>query len=139
MASPVLGALWNIGCKVEDIRAESAFLQRLGARPRLHETLPGPQGPIEYAILDLGGTRILLTPTPVFEDALGHELRPGLTHAVFRVEDHDAACESIAQAGARPLTVPRDIEAGFGRRRVAFFESPGGLVFEALKVVEGRV
>jgi catechol 2,3-dioxygenase-like lactoylglutathione lyase family enzyme len=139
MTASLLGPLWNIGCKTADVRAEVAFLERLGAHLRLHETLPGPSGPIEYAILELGGTRILLTPTPVFEGALAHELRPGLTHAVFEVDDHDAACEQIARAGARPLTVPRDIEAGFGRRRVAFFESPGGLVFEALKINEARI
>ena len=136
---PVLGPLWNIGCKIEDLAAEIRFFERLGARLRLDETLPGLTGPIEYAILELGGTRILLTPTPVFESALGYDLRPGLTHAVFEVEDHEDAIRRITEAGARPLTEPRSIEAGFGRRRVAFFQSPGGLVFEALKIDEARI
>ena len=77
--------------------------------------------------------------SPVFESGLGYDLRPGLTHAVFEVEDHDAAIREISTAGARPLTEPRSIEAGFGRRRVAFFQSPGGLVFEALKIDEARI
>jgi len=136
---PVLGPLWNIGCKTPDVGAEIQFLERLGGRLRLHETLPGLAGPIEYAILELGGTRILLTPSPVFESGLGYDLRPGLSHAVFEVEDHDAAIRDISAAGARPLTEPRSIEAGFGRRRVAFFQSPGGLVFEALKIDEARI
>ena len=133
------GPLWNIGCKVVDIEGESDFLQRLGARVRLREKLPAPTGPVEYAMLDFGGTRVFLTHHPVFEDALGYEPRPGLTHAVFEVDDHDAACSAALAAGARQLTDSRVLEAGFGKRRVAFFQSPGGLVFEALKIIESRI
>lgn len=136
---PALGPLWNIGCKATDVGSEAEFLQRLGARLRLHETLPGVAGPVEYGLLELGGTRILLTPTPVFEAALGYELRPGLTHAVFEVEDHDTACAAAVSAGARQLTDARVFEAAFGKRRVAFFQSPGGLVFEALEIIEARI
>jgi catechol 2,3-dioxygenase-like lactoylglutathione lyase family enzyme len=130
----VLGPLWNIGCKTSDLDGEIRFLEKLGAQLLLNETLPGVNGPIAYAILLLGGTRILLTPTPVFEDALPYSLPSGLSHAVFEVSDHGAAVRAIAAAGGRPLTEPRTIEAGFGKRRVAFFQSPGGLVFEALKI-----
>jgi catechol 2,3-dioxygenase-like lactoylglutathione lyase family enzyme len=133
------GPLWNIGCKMGEVALEADFWQRLGARLRLHETLPGVAGPVEYSLLEFGGTRILLTPTPVFEAALGYELRSGLTHAVFEVDDHDAACGAALSAGARQLTEARVFEAGFGKRRVAFFQSPGGLVFEALKIIEARV
>lgn len=139
MTEPLLGRLWNIGIKVADVRAEVEFLGRLGGRLRLHETLPGPDGPIEYAIVDLGSTRLLLTPTPVFEPSLGRSVPDGLSHAVFEVDDHAAACAAIQSAGARPLTAPRVIGAGFGRREVAFFESPGGLVFEALHILEDRL
>jgi catechol 2,3-dioxygenase-like lactoylglutathione lyase family enzyme len=130
----VLGPLWNIGCKTPDVATEVRFLEQLGAHLRLHESLPGEDGPIEYAILELGGTRIFLTPSPGFEAGIGHPLRPGLTHAVFEVTDHDAAVRAISAAGGRQLTEPRSIEAGFGRRQIVFFESPGGLVFEALKI-----
>jgi catechol 2,3-dioxygenase-like lactoylglutathione lyase family enzyme len=133
------GPLWNIGCKVTDIAAESVFLQRLGARVRLHEELSGPAGTQEYEMLEFGGTRIFLSRKPVFEDALGYELRPGLTHAVFEVDDHDAACAAALSAGARQLTEARIFEAGFGIRKVAFFQSPGGLVFEVLKIIEARI
>lgn len=133
------GPLWNIGCKVDNVAAEGEFLQRLGARLRLHEKLPAPTGEIEYQMLDFAGTRVFLTRNPVFEDSLGYELRPGLTHAVFEVDDHDAACAAALAAGARQLTEARVFEAGFGKRRVAFFQSPGGLVFEALKILESRI
>ena len=139
MTEPLLGPLWNIGIKVADVGTEIEFLERLGGRLRLHETLPGLDGPIEYAIVDLGSTRLLLTPTPVFEPSLDHPVVPGLSHAVFEVADHATACAAIEAAGGRPLTPPRIIEAGFGRREVAFFESPGGLVFEALHILEDRL
>ena len=137
--APVLGNLWNIGIKVADIAAEIAFLERIGGRVRLRETLPGLDGPIEYAMVDLGSTRLMLTPTPVYELALGRPMTPGLAHAVFEVDDHAGACATLEAAGARPLTRPRTIEASFGRREVAFFESPGGLVFEALHILEDRL
>jgi len=133
------GPLWNIGCKAQDVKAEAEFIQRLGGTLRLHETLPAVSGPIEYAILEFGGTRLLFTPDPVFSGAIDHELHPGLTHAVFEVDDHDAACATALEAGARQLTEARVFEAGFGKRRVAFFQSPGGLVFEALKIIEARI
>jgi hypothetical protein len=90
-------------------------------------------------MVDLGTTRLLLTATPVYEPALGRSMSPGLAHAVFEVEDHATACAALEAAGARPLTAARTIEAGFGRREVAFFESPGGLVFEALHILEDRL
>jgi predicted enzyme related to lactoylglutathione lyase len=62
-----------------------------------------------------------------------------LTHAVFEVANHREACEAVLLAGGRLLMEPREIEAGFGRRLIAFFESPGGLVFEVLKIIEARV
>lgn len=137
--TPVLGKLWNIGAKISDVDAEAKFLQKLGGRLRMHETLPGLDGPIEYAFVDIGSTRVLLTPTPVYEPALGRPVSNGFAHAVFSVTDHPAACETIEAAGARQLTAPRVLEASFGRREVAFFESPGGLIFEALHIIEDRM
>lgn len=135
-----LRKLWNIGAKVTDVESEVAFLERLGGRRRLHENLPGPNGPIEYAFVDIAQTRVLLTPTPVYEAALGRSITPGWAHAVFTVgDDHAAECARIEQAGAKPLTEPRQFEAAFGRRDVAFFQSPGGLIFEALHIIEDRM
>jgi catechol 2,3-dioxygenase-like lactoylglutathione lyase family enzyme len=138
-APPTLGRLWNIGAKVADVAAEAEFLGRLGGRLRMHETLPGLEGPIEYAFVDIGSTRLLLTPTPVYEQALGRPVSPGLAHAVFEVTDHTSACRAIEAAGARQLTAPRRLEAGFGTRDVAFFESPGGILFEALHIISDRL
>ena len=82
--------LWNIGVKVPDVGAEIAFYLSLGGRLMLHETLATPEGEAEYAIVLFGGTRLFLTPKPIFEDRLEAPPQNGLTHAVFEVGDLDA-------------------------------------------------
>ena len=62
--------LWNIGVKVEDVKAEADYFVALGAVLRIHETLATPDGTFEYALLDFAGTRLFLTPVTVFDDRL---------------------------------------------------------------------
>lgn len=54
------GRLWNIGMKVEDVRREVEFFVALGGRLRIHERLAAPDGEVEYALLEFGGTRLFL-------------------------------------------------------------------------------
>ena len=128
--------LWNIGCKIADVEAEIAFYVGLGGRLMLHEKLETPDGEAEYAIVLFGGTRLFLTPKPIFEDRLEAERQPGLTHAVFEVEALEKEAARLVAGGAEMLIPPTDIGAGFGRRRIAFFRSPGGLVFEVMQIQE---
>jgi catechol 2,3-dioxygenase-like lactoylglutathione lyase family enzyme len=131
--------LWNIGIKIADLDSEIAYLTAIGASLLLREIFEGPDGPSEYALLEFGGTRLFLTPRTVFEAKLGQELAPGLTHAVFETRDFARDYARIAGQGSEVLIPPTDIEAGFGRRRIAFFRSPGGLVFELMQIDEARV
>jgi catechol 2,3-dioxygenase-like lactoylglutathione lyase family enzyme len=131
--------LWNIGAKIEDLDREIAFLLALGARLLLRETFAGPDGPSEYALLEFGGTRLFLTPRAVFETKLKRAPAPGLTHAVFETQDFERDYALIAGQGSEVLIAPIEIEAGFGRRRIAFFRSPGGLVFELMQILESRI
>ena len=62
--------LWNIGIKAEALDQEISFWEGLGAKLLLRETLLGPDGTAEYALLEFGGTRLFLTPKPLFEDRL---------------------------------------------------------------------
>jgi len=126
--------LWNIGVKVADVTAESAYFVALGARLLAHERLMTPQGESEYALLEFGGTRLFLTPKPIFEDRLPASPPHGLTHAVFEVEDLDREVERLAALGTQVLIAPTEISGAFGSRRIAFFQSPGGLVFEVLQI-----
>lgn len=132
--------LWNIGMKVDDIDSEVTFWEEIGAKLMLRERFTTPGGEeAEYAFLDFGGTRIFLTPKTVFEDRLGHQLMPGLTHAVFEVEDLDAEYDRLTDMGLEVLVERVEINAGFGSRRLAFFRSPNGMVFELLQILEAKI
>jgi catechol 2,3-dioxygenase-like lactoylglutathione lyase family enzyme len=128
--------LWNIGAKVADVAAEIDFYVGLGGRLMLHEKLTTPEGESEYAIVFFGGTRLFLTPKPIFEDRLATASQPGLSHAVFEVADLDPEVARLQAGGAEMLIPPTALAAGFGKRRIAFFRSPGGLVFEVMEITE---
>lgn len=128
--------LWNLGVKVADVDAEIAFFAALGGKLLVREQATTPAGEIDYAIVALGDTRLLLTPKTVFEERLAEPPRPGLTHAVFEVEDLGPEVERITALGTEVLLPPTEISAKFGRRKIAFFRSPGGLVFEVMQIIE---
>jgi catechol 2,3-dioxygenase-like lactoylglutathione lyase family enzyme len=127
--------LWNLGMKVTDVEREVAFFVELGGKLLLREKCDTPAGEVDYALVAFGGTRIFLTPKTVFEDALPGGLNPGLTHAVFEVERLEPEVERIMALGTEMLLPPTEITAGFGTRRIAFFRSPGGFVFEVMEIL----
>ena len=132
--------LWNIGMKVDDIDSEITFWENIGGKLILRETFTAPDGEeADYAFVDFGGTRIFLTPKTVFEDKLDHKLTPGLTHAVFEVEDLDQEYERLTALGLEVLVERVAISAAFGSRRLAFFRSPNGMVFELLQILEAKI
>jgi catechol 2,3-dioxygenase-like lactoylglutathione lyase family enzyme len=131
--------LWNVGAKVADVDREVAFFQELGATLLLREKRDTPAGEVDYALLAFAGTRIFLTPKTVFEDALPGTLKTGLTHAVFEVAKLEPEVERLKPLGTEVLLPPTEISAGFGARRIAFFRSPGGLVFEVMEILEDKV
>jgi catechol 2,3-dioxygenase-like lactoylglutathione lyase family enzyme len=135
----MIGQLWNIGLKVTDLDAEVAFLERLGASLLLRERREIGGRTLEYAALRLGGVRLLLFPRVIFEDLVEGGVRPGLTHAVYEVDDLDAEYERVRGLGAEVLIEPTLVRAGFGTRRIAFFRSPGGFVFELMQPIERTI
>jgi predicted enzyme related to lactoylglutathione lyase len=128
------GKLWNIGIRVADVEKEVAYFMALGAVLRIKENLATKNGQFEYALLDFGGTRLFLTPKTVFEHALPEPLRDGLTHAVFEVNDVDATLNDLVARGTEVLIAPMEIDARLGSRRIAFCRTPGGVVFEIMKI-----
>jgi catechol 2,3-dioxygenase-like lactoylglutathione lyase family enzyme len=128
------GKLWNIGIRVADVEKEVAYFLAIGAVLRIKENLATKNGQFEYALLDFGGTRLFLTPKTVFEHALPEPLRDGLTHAVFEVNDVDATLKDLVAKGTEVLIAPMEIDAGLGSRRIAFCRTPGGVVFEIMKI-----
>ena len=131
--------LWNIGIKVENLDQEVNFWEGLGARLLVRESLAGPDGDAEYALLEFGGTRLFLTPKPLFEDRLDYQLLPGLTHTVFEVDDLDQEYQRITARGTQVLVEPTELRAKFGSRRIALFRSPNGLIFEVMQILEAKV
>src|SRR5581483_10245736 len=131
--------LWNIGVKVADVDAEVAFVVALGGQVLIRERLPTADGDVEYALVQLGDTRVFLTPKPIFEDRLEEPAPAGLTHAVFEVPDLECEVERLKALGTQVLLPPMEISAAFGSRRIAFFRSPGGLVFEVMQIHEALV
>jgi catechol 2,3-dioxygenase-like lactoylglutathione lyase family enzyme len=131
--------LWNVGLKVTDLDREVAFLREVGAKLVLRERAPLLGEEREYAILVLGGVRMLLFETVVFEDLVAGGVRPGLTHAVYEVDDLDAEYARIRALGAEVLIQPTEVAAAFGRRRLAFFRSPSGFVFEVMEELERKI
>jgi catechol 2,3-dioxygenase-like lactoylglutathione lyase family enzyme len=131
--------LWNIGLKVTDLDREVVFLREIGASLLLRERVALVGEEREYAILMLGGARMLLFETVVFENLVPGGVRPGLTHAVYEVDDLDAEYARIGALGAEVLIEPTEVSAGFGRRRLAFFRSPSGFIFEMMQVLERTI
>ena len=66
-------------------------------------------------------------------------LPAGLCHVVFEVDDLEAARARALAAGATEVTPATRVEAGFGVRDVAFLRSPGGILFELIKIIENSV
>ena len=73
------------------------------------------------------------------ENLVSVGVRPGLTHAVYEVDDLDAEYARISAVGTEVLVEPTQVSAAFGRRRLAFFRSPGGFVFEVMQVLERKI
>lgn len=132
----MLKGLWNIAIKVRDLDSEVEFLERCGAVDIVRDSVLSDGKDEDFAMLRLGGARVLLFPHVIYEPALDQPLHFGLTHAVFEVDDLDKVLESYAKRGISPIWGPRQVSAGFGRRRIAFFRSPSGFVFEAEQPLE---
>jgi catechol 2,3-dioxygenase-like lactoylglutathione lyase family enzyme len=137
--TPVIKNLWNIGIKIADLDREVKFLKAVGAELILREKLPVADEDLEYAIMTLGGMRLLLFPKIIFEDRITGGVAPGLTHAVFEVDDCEREFARIKALGGEVLIEPVLLSAGLGTRRVAFFRTPGGFVFEVLQIIESKV
>jgi len=131
--------LWNIGLKILDLDTELKFLEQMGATIVLRDTLPADGDALEYAIVRLADVRLLLFPSVIFENQVAGGVAPGLTHAVFEVDDVEAEFARIKGLGAEVLLEPTFAKAGFGSRRIAFFRSPGGMIFEVMQVLERGV
>jgi hypothetical protein len=126
--------LWTVGVKVADLQSEIAFLGSLGGELVLDDVVSSGGGHYRAPLMRIGDKFLHLIEKPVYEDRLGSELPAGLVHVVYSVEDLEAARSRVRAAGAQELLPPRSVRAGFGSRDVGCYRSPGGLIFELIKI-----
>jgi catechol 2,3-dioxygenase-like lactoylglutathione lyase family enzyme len=124
---------WNLGVKVEDLDADLAFLEACGATQIQKGTIPLPKGDAPFGMAFLGPQRLLLFPHVIYEDMLAEPLKSGLTHVVYEVDDVAEVLQRFERRGVMPMWGPEDLSTPFGRRRVVFFRSPSGLIFETFQ------
>jgi catechol 2,3-dioxygenase-like lactoylglutathione lyase family enzyme len=129
----MIKGLWNYAIKVAEIeRAVAFYVKTLGARVALRDEVLG----CVYALLRLGDTRIILFEKAPYEGLLGRTLPQGFLHDVFEVDDFDDQIARLRAAGVRFVMEPQVIEAAFGKRRIAFFETPDGMRTEVMEILE---
>jgi|AP95_1055475.scaffolds.fasta_scaffold88739_1 hypothetical protein len=135
----MLTRLWTIGVKVAELEQELAFHRRIGHDIVLDETVTVNERTFRVVLLRMGDKYLHLFEEAVYEDQLAEPLAPGPCHIVYISEDFELDIADIQSAGAHLLFPLTTIEGEFGRRRVAFFRSPGGMIFEVIRVLENRV
>jgi catechol 2,3-dioxygenase-like lactoylglutathione lyase family enzyme len=124
---------WNLGVKVGNLDADLAFLEACGAtqvQKGANQTAAGEQ---PFGMAFLGPQRLLLFPKVIYEDALAEPLKNGLAHAVFEVDDVAATIAKLKGRGVSPMWGPAEVSTPFGRRRIVFFRSPSGFIFETFQ------
>ena len=126
---------WNLGVKVHDLDADLAFLERCGATEVQKGTMPTPAGDRAFGMAFLGRQRLLLFPQVIYESALSEPLKGGLAHAVFQVPRLDDVLKRYRERGVLPLWGPETIATPFSRRRIVFFRSPSGFIFETFEAL----
>jgi lactoylglutathione lyase len=127
--------LWNYAVKVADMdKAIAFYVDALGADVRNRSEVLGSR----YTLLRLGETRVILFEKAPYEDLIGETLPLGFLHDVYEVDDFDRQIARLRAMGVRFIMEPTDIEADFGRRRIAFFETPDGMRTEVMEILEDR-
>ncbi len=131
--------VWNVAAKVRDLDAEVSFIQALGGALILDEILSLEGESIRVVLMKWGDKYLHLFAKAVYETRLGVNLPFGLCHVVMMVSDLDLQRRRALEAGANEIMPQQFVSAGFGTRDVAFMRSPGGILFELIRVHEHRV
>jgi hypothetical protein len=130
----MLHGLWTIGIKVPDLEAELAFHRAIGNEVVLDETLTIDGQRYRVPLVKMGDKYLHLAEKMVYETQLGLELPFGPTHLVYLSDAFEEDVTRILGAGATAIREPAEVSAGFGERKVAFFRSPSGWIFEVAKI-----
>ncbi|MSQ37270.1 MAG: hypothetical protein EXR61_03010 [Chloroflexi bacterium] len=131
--------IWTIGAKVADLDAEIAFIEAMGGSLIVDDRIAYEGQVHRIPLLKWGDKYLHLGRQMVYEGKLAAPLQNGLCHVVFQVAEIEEPRRRALRAGASEIAPPSRVEAGFGIRDVAFLRSPGGTLFELVRIVEDRV
>jgi hypothetical protein len=135
----MLTKLWTVGIKVPHLERELAFQRGLGNTVVLDETFDFEGSPYRMALIKAGDKYLHITEKTVYERTFPSPQAHGLVHLVYVTDNIEADVERAIQSGATCFIGLSEINASFGRRRVAFLHSPSGYVFELIEILENRV
>lgn len=134
--------IWNVSAKVPNLEKEIAFIEKMGGKVFLDETLHCDDEDVRVVLVKWADKYMHLFERAVYEHQLGETLPRGLCHVVFELATDENLYEMRQRAlegGAREVMPKASISAGFGSRDVVFLRSPGGTLFELVKVTEHGV
>jgi catechol 2,3-dioxygenase-like lactoylglutathione lyase family enzyme len=131
--------IWTLGAKVADLDREIRFVEALGGRLLIDDQIPYEGATYRIPLVQLGDKYMHLAQRMVYEDKLSTPLANGLCHVVYRVSDLELQREKALAAGANEVAPVSRVSAGFGVRDVAFLRSPGGVLFELVRILENTV
>lgn len=126
--------MWNYAIKAPNLAdATDFYVKYMGAELRLS----GEVLDCKYHLIRMGATRVLIFDKAPYEEQQGMNLPPGFLHVVYEVDDFEQHVAQLRDAGVRFLMEPQVIETkGIGRRKITFFEAPGGIRTEVMQVLE---
>ena len=125
--------LWSYAIKAASIEKPTEFYVRnFDAEVRIRSEVLGSR----YHLLRLGDSRLIIFDKAPYEDLIGRTLPPGYLHDVYEVDDFDEHINRLRESAVQFIMEPQEIEADFGRRRIAFFENPDGMRTEVMQVLE---
>ncbi len=131
--------LWNVAAKVPKLDAEISFIKTMGGHVLVDDVLRFDDQDFRVVLLKWGDKYLHLFEKAVYEHLLDEPRPYGLCHVVFEVDNIEELRERALGAGASETMPKAFVSAGFGTRDVVFLESPGGILFELIKVHEHRV
>jgi len=139
-SNSVFGNLYNVGVRAADLEAEVEFLNAF--MPTTVERIKrnASFGPKEIVAIELGGVQFYLFEKVIYDDELsrrGISSGGGISHISFLVDSTEEIIDAAAKVGAEPILKPYESTlVGHGSRRVAFFRSPNGTVFESQELLD---
>jgi catechol 2,3-dioxygenase-like lactoylglutathione lyase family enzyme len=131
--------IWTLGAKVPDLDAEIAFVEKLGGELVLDDRIPFGEREFRVPLLRFGDKYLHIAEEMVYESSLERPLPDGLCHVVFEVDDLEETRRVALDSGATEITPPAHVKAGFGARDVVFLRSPGGILFELIRIIDNAV